>query len=241
MNRTWLAGLLIILQPLAKAQAANLNDTPSIPEPMVFDLVRPLGAKSGEWEVNSLFSMPLTGDARRFSWAPETEYAFARGYAVEPQILFENGRFQGFQLTGQKTFGTLWHNKAIHGTLLRGEYIRADNRLLSDAVYLFGVRFNKRWSAFTISGLRRIGYWNDGRFVGLLNPTIFYHINENLQIGVENNFQLGASSANKNLLAPQVQWTLARDMQLQCGLGIEYSKGNSPRLLAICRIVKRLN
>ena len=38
---------------------------PQIPEPVVFDLVRPLGAERGEFEVNSLFRVPVEGAGTR--------------------------------------------------------------------------------------------------------------------------------------------------------------------------------
>ena len=54
---------------------------PRIPEPMVFDLVRPLGAARGELEVNSLFRLPVAREGRLL-WAPEVEYTFADGYGI---------------------------------------------------------------------------------------------------------------------------------------------------------------
>ena len=54
------------------------------PEPMIFDLVDPLGAKKGEVELNSLFDYsPRTG---QFQWSPEIEYAFKNGHAIEMSI-----------------------------------------------------------------------------------------------------------------------------------------------------------
>lgn len=223
----------------AHAQLGKDHDLPDVPEPMVFDLVRPLGAKKGEWEVNSLFSVPLTGRQKKFFWAPETEYVLGRGYAVEPQILFQNGQFQGFQLTGQKTFGTLFKNNAIHGALLRGEYIRSEQQLSSDAAYLFGARMNKRWSFFGIPGLRRVGYWDGGRFVSLLNASLFYHHRSNLILGVENNVEL-ARHNNRVLITPQVHWTFTKNTQLQYGLGLGQEQGSSPRLSLIWRVVRQL-
>lgn len=223
----------------AHAQLGKAHDLPDIPEPMVFDLVRPLGAEKGECEVNSLFSIPLTGRQKKFFWAPETEYVLGRGYAIEPQLLFQNGEFQGFQFSGQKTFGTFWKNNAIHGALLRAEYIRPEQQLSSDAAYLCGARLNKRWSFFGIPGLRRLGYSRGGRFVTLLNASLFYHLRDNLVLGLENNLEL-TRHHNRILVTPQVHWTFTKNTQLQYGLGFEQSQGESPRLSAIWRVVRQV-
>ena len=48
------------------------DDPVLIPEPMVFDLVRGLGADKGELEVNVLGVFPLeSSDPRETEWAPE--------------------------------------------------------------------------------------------------------------------------------------------------------------------------
>ena len=51
------------------------------PEPMVFDLVDPLGATPGKTEINTLLGYsPRTGD---MAWSPEIEFAFAKGHSIE--------------------------------------------------------------------------------------------------------------------------------------------------------------
>ena len=65
-----------------------------IPEPMVFDLVRGLGARRGELEVNTLVLLPMNDwDDRHVDWAPEIEYALLDGVALEFELPFEDGRF----------------------------------------------------------------------------------------------------------------------------------------------------
>lgn len=43
---------------------------PRIPEPMVYDLIRPLGAEKGEFEVNSLFRIKPAQYPATLQWAP---------------------------------------------------------------------------------------------------------------------------------------------------------------------------
>src|SRR5688500_18024187 len=64
------------------------------PEPMVFDLVDPLGAPKGELEINTLMDfVPRTG---KLEWQPEIEYAFADGYAAEFELPLENSTVQQY-------------------------------------------------------------------------------------------------------------------------------------------------
>ena len=64
----------------------------AIPEPMIFDLVRDLGARQGELEVNSLFIVPTDGaDPTEAEIAPEIEYAVFDDFAVELELPFVEG------------------------------------------------------------------------------------------------------------------------------------------------------
>ncbi|MFN4038747.1 MAG: hypothetical protein ACK4IB_05380 [Erythrobacter sp.] len=61
-----------------------MDGAPLIPEPMVFDMIRPLAAPKGELEANTLALFPLNARGEDIDWAPpEIEYAFANGWAAE--------------------------------------------------------------------------------------------------------------------------------------------------------------
>lgn len=78
--------LYLLLSGLSKAPAAakTVDGAPLIPEPMVFDMIRPLAAPKGELEANTLALFPLNARGEDIDWAPpEIEYAFANGWAAE--------------------------------------------------------------------------------------------------------------------------------------------------------------
>jgi hypothetical protein len=85
-------------------QQAAGNLLPHIPEPMVFDLIRPLGARKGELEMNALFLNP-TRRRTSLEWALEIEYAFLNNHAIELELPFENMRLEELKLSYQATFG----------------------------------------------------------------------------------------------------------------------------------------
>lgn len=69
--------------------------TVHIPEPLVFDLVRGLGARRGELEINVLGQFPVGGsNNRKIHWAPEVEGAVTDGIALELELPFEGSELE---------------------------------------------------------------------------------------------------------------------------------------------------
>ena len=58
-----------VLGLLFFSASAAAQSGPDIPEPMVFDMIRPLTAKAGEIEVNALAQRDLTGPRGELEWA----------------------------------------------------------------------------------------------------------------------------------------------------------------------------
>lgn len=101
---------------------------PRIPEPLVFDLIRPLGAEKGELEVNSLFRIAPSDQPRRLQWAPEVEYAFAEGYGIEFELPLENAGVASYKGAIQGTLPGPWKRRFIHGWQAIGETARKGSR-----------------------------------------------------------------------------------------------------------------
>ncbi len=60
--------LLVVLLLTCKSvvgQDKGIQETVSVPEPLMFDLVRGLGARQGELEINALGEIPLNNGADR--------------------------------------------------------------------------------------------------------------------------------------------------------------------------------
>ena len=56
------------------SDAASSSEEFGIPEPLVFDMVRPLGSPKGEMEVNAFLNQSTHGGP--LQWSPELEYSF---------------------------------------------------------------------------------------------------------------------------------------------------------------------
>ncbi len=213
---------------------------PRIPEPMVFDLVRPLGAKRGEGEANVLGIVPLgrksrtvddaadplglvrrSPDTQGLEWAPEIEYTVRDGLAIEFELPMENATVEAYKAAGQATFGTLWDHRFIHGTQVIAQYDRDPGLWTTTWLYLAGYRFDETWSVFGMFGPRfEHGSQIGGRNTEILsNVTVFADISERLVAGVETNFGQVLQGSATLLVMPQVHYEVGFRWMVQGGVG----------------------
>jgi hypothetical protein len=219
---------------------------PRIPEPMVFDLVRPLGATRGEMEVNTLGMVPLsrkTGrvnntpdplglvrrspDRQGIEWAPEIEYTIRDGLAVEFELPMENGQLEAYKGASQVTFGTAFNHHFIHGAQAIVQYDLEPKLWTATWLYLAGVRLDKTWSLFGMFGPRHeIGPVTGGRKVELLsNLTVFADVTDRVVAGVETNVGQVLGGNTSLLVMPQIHHELGAFWMLQAGAGARFTSG----------------
>lgn len=208
---------------VAGAGAARADDYPDVPEPMIFDMMRPLGAKRGEMEANVLAVAPLSG-SRTVEWAPEIEYAFADGFAIEGELPFENGRLAELKLGLQAAFGTFDGGRSAHGVQYLGIYDRHGGRYASSLVYMLAHRYTARWSSVTMAGLWDIGFdGGRGRNAAVINHATFYDLSDASIMGVEVNY-LGGKDGHL-LVMPQLHQRLSGKINIQLGAGAQKERG----------------
>jgi hypothetical protein len=201
----------------AQRDALLGTEVSRIPEPMFFDLVRPLGAQKGELEMNALVGhQARSGDTE---WAPEVEYVLADGYAVELEFPFENSTLAQYKVAVQGTLGVLAASKMIHGWQVIGRRTTDRGHYSGDALYINAYRFSDRWSTLNMVGLRRTAFASTGQTVGLLNTNLFYNRSREVVLGLEINTELKSGRWNYRLL-PQVHVSMGAYQALQVGLGV---------------------
>lgn len=211
---------------------------PLIPEPMVFDLVRPLGARAGEREINVLAIRPLRRGPT--DWAPEIEIAYADGQSVEFELPFADGRLTQLKVALQGTFGTGADGRWIHGWQYIGLYDRDRARAENSLLYISGYRFDARWSSLSMAGLRQVGLRQLGPTDLLLNQSIFYDLGPATVLGLELNLRRGLAVAGTTrlLVIPQLHVRLSPATSLQAGLGAEFRTGRAAGLVAALRLIR---
>lgn len=227
-----LGGMLIAAAP------AQAESYPAIPEPMIFDMMRPLGARQGELEINTLAQVPLSGDAT-VEWAPEIEYALADGFAIEFELPFEDMRLTELKLGLQATFGTLNDGRSAHGVQYLGIYDRHTHRYSNTVAYMFGHRFNDRWSSMSMIGLGEIA---PGRGRGhnalIVNQSVFADAGPGSTLGLEFNYKGGEEGGI--LLMPQLHQDIGYGLNLQGGIGIQKERHEVARPRLALRLIREL-
>ncbi len=196
-----------------------------IPEPLVFDLVRDLGAKKGELEVNALFVVPLDGsDPTETEVAPEIEYVVWDDLAVELELPFSEGGLDSVKLAAQWTFGR--NEPFIHGMQIIAERFVDLSAWELSLLYVPAYRFNETWSVLGLLGLGAdVGGDVDDDWGWLLNGTVFADIGEQLTFGFEVNAIVLSGDEWSVRLMPQFHYAFNEHFVIQAGIGVFYLDG----------------
>ena len=206
------------------AGEAAQHDRVHIPEPMMFDLVRELGARRGETEANVLAQFPLDHqDSRAIEWAPEIERAIFDNVALELELPFMDGTLEAYKAAAQVTFGRANGPRFIHGSQLIVEKVRGKDQVELSALYIPGFRFNERWSTLWLIGVQS-DFGDDRKHdpTFLVNASVCLETGSHTTFGIEANYSHAGHSSDKLLLMPQAHYEPARHWSIQFGLGAEF-------------------
>lgn len=240
-RRTGALCLLLSGLYTAPAAAGTVGGAPLIPEPMVFDMIRPLAAPKGEFEANALALFPLNARGEDIDWAPEVEYAFANGWAAEFELPFDNERLTGYKFALQGTFGTFANKRGVHGVQAIAVVDRETGRLDTSLLYIAGLRYSEKWSTLTMIGMNRPtdpilpGERRDDAL--LINHSLFNDIGPQTVVGIETNVRLGRET-NKWLVMPQVHQRLSEKVMLQAGMGAQKPSRRAAHPTAAVRLIR---
>ncbi len=231
------------IEPLGAERFSTENDPIRVPEPLLFDLVRPLGARQGKVEFNTLASFPWrrsrratdgdpfgiapnTPDRGGIEWAPEVEYAIVDDFAIEFEFPFEDARLEEYKLGLQWTIGTAFDNHYIHGVQVLIEPTVHWEYWNTTLLYIGGIRFDETWSAlFMVGGRVNLeGPRTYESFQTLFNASLFADVNPWLTVGLETNYASHNDGSSEVVLVPQAQVELTDYVQVQFGLGFGYDE-----------------
>jgi hypothetical protein len=228
----------VLLASIAGGAAAQTS-YPVIPEPMIFDMMRPLGAQKGETEVNALATTSSPFRPREAEWAPEIEYAFADGKAIEFELPFNGSRLEALKLGLQAAFGASADGRGAHGVQYLGIYDRDTGHYSNSLLYMAGHRFSARWSMMNMVGLDDIALRRRaGRNALLLNHATFYDMRPGTVTGVEVNVAGGRQRFVR--VAPQLHQRLADKVNVQVAAGAEKERHHRVRPALGVRLVREL-
>ena len=231
------AAVILTIAGAVPAVARDGADYPHIPEPMVFDMVRPMGARKGELETNILAVSPLSGQERALEWAPEVEYAVANGFALELELPFEGTRLAELKMGAQATIGTFDRGRIVHGLQYLGIYERESGRTSQALLYMLGRRHSERLSTMTMVGVGDVRMGQSESDAGLLvNHSTFYDLGRDWIAGVEVNYKSHRDGGVA--VIPQFHAPLADKVNVQLGAGVDRQRGERARPVGGVRLIK---
>lgn len=216
-----LAALLIALLP-TRALASSpgqLHEHAEVREPMVFDLVRGLGAKRGEFEVNTLLRYSTA--EQRLQWAPEVEWVLADGIALELELPMVGTHLEAIKLAGQITLPRRHGRGFIDGIQGIVELPLADHPEHFTGLYLAGWQID-RLSLLTMVGPRVESSWvGPLPIAGVINFAAFLDVSPRAVVGLEIDSVIGATP--ELTVMPQLHLQLQERLRMQAGAGMGWS------------------
>lgn len=195
-----------------------------LPEPMVFDLVRPLGAREGELEANMLIVTEVRDGHVTVGWAPEVEWALYDGVALELELPMVDAELHALKAAGQVTIPSP-DPGFTHGVQLIAEVSVTDWQPQYAAMYLLGGRVGPV-TVFGMVGARSRSPHDQLETWDLIaNPTVGVDLHETVTIALETNAAFGLDERVRVLLMPQLHWQVVERFRLQVGGGVLYDSG----------------
>lgn len=236
--------LIIFFSVSSYAYDSNYKREAEIPEPLLFDLVRRVNSDKGELEINTLITQTHASEIKGVHIAPEIEYAFADGMAVELELPTVDGKVETFK--GALQFQLPDWIGDVTGTQLIHEKVNGKSINETTILLLTGKRLANKWSSFSMIGNRFV--YGDSkeikktkeRGLPIINLNFFYDYADNFDLGIETNLRGIGASFEEVILMPQIHVLLKRDIKIQSGLGVSYDGFRFAPITAL-RLIKEFN
>lgn len=220
----WLLGMaaitataseMIPTSTFIEPDAAQSQRSMKIPEPMIYDLVRPLGVRQGELEINALGDYnPYTGD---IDWAPEVEYGLADDLAIELELPFQNSSHERYKFAVQQTLAVDEARGVAQGWQAFMDVNKHTRALSADVTYIRGIKWAESWSSLSMLGVRAHHINRSAQTSYLLNNTVFYDMSSRLTLGLELNHEVSHGGSWRYRLTPQLHYDASEYYTLQMG------------------------
>jgi hypothetical protein len=203
------------------------NGLLDFPEPMVFDMVRGLGAEQGEVEINVLVLVPTSPVAAW--WAPEVEAAVVDNFAIEFEVGLQNIDLEVLKFAFQGTVAMKEGGSTGHGLQGLVEYVIEEEAFISTALYILGARLAPPVTLVALVGPAIESHINGKTHGGFfLNFTLGWAPHPRVIVGTEQNFEWFPNAYLIRWM-PQVHWQVCARFQIQAGFGLRHAVGDTVR------------
>lgn len=213
----------------------------TVPEPMIYDLVRGLDAEAGELEANALIMIAPNRRGARIGYAPEVEYAFLDGFAGELELPFSDERLEALKGALQATLVRAPDGSWGHGVQLLGEGYLHEPVFLSALTHIGQLRIGERVTLGSISGGEIVIDHQTGQVhgAGLANVTLGYAVAPLVVTALETNIAVDDAALVSWRVTPQVHVQVNHHFRMQMGLGAE-GENDQVRPILASRMVLEL-
>ncbi len=187
----------------------------NIPEPMVYDLVRPLGVRQGEMEINALGDYnPYNGDMQ---WSPELEFGLSDDLAIEFELPFQDASHERYKIAIQQTLNVDVAQGTASGWQAFVDVNKHTKAVAVDATIIHAMQWGDQWSSLSMLGLRAHPLGRSARSNFLLNNTVFYEVSEAVTVGLELNQEVSLGGTWRYRLTPQLHYDASQHYTVQMG------------------------
>lgn len=197
---------------VADLHPTHRNDVLGVPEPLLVDWVRALGARAGEFELNALGVLSTDGS---FEVAPEVEWVPLDGLGLELEAVVKQKGFDGLKLAGQVTLLSDARAGLGHGLQVVGRWHRETGVVSVTALHLSQARLGARLSLGTMAGVE-LG--TDGRVALAVHPTLGLRLLDRLSVVFEHTLRAGPAGLELSVM-PHLRADQPHLGSLQLGLG----------------------
>jgi hypothetical protein len=242
MNR--LAICLLILLCQSALGYDRYRSEAEVPEPLLFDLVRRINSDKGEFEMNSLFVKRRTRGEPSFEVAPEIEWAFGNGRAIELELPTADGVVESYKVALQFQIPSYFGQ--INGVQVIYEKLREEDVHEVTPLYLLAHRFSHKWSTLSMVGYRAVvGDRRAARRAhraegAIVNSSLFYNYRRVLDLGLELNMSGFSGKNSEYILMPQLHALFPLDIKVQAGFGANYDAYRVSPITAV-RLIREYN
>lgn len=202
-----------------------------IPEPMIFDLVRPLDSDKGDYEFNTLFVNSDYPRVDNWDISPEFEWVMFDGFGLELELPSTTSGIHAYKGAFQYFFGEDQFSLQ-HGIQFIAEHVREDGFTELSPLYIQALRIDARSSYLIMIGNRfHAGHdpaatYSREQFHPLINVNYFYNITAGSVAALEVNLNGADNSFRDVLLMPQYHISLADSIKIQMGAGVRHDGYN---------------
>lgn len=216
----------------------NYERKVEVPEPMFIDLVRSLDSVKGETEFNSLFA-DYSSESKNLKWAPEVEYAFDNGKAVEFEFPGQGANLENYKVAYQVNITSLNKENSLQGLQVIYESNKQSSHSESSIYHIYALRLNHYFSFMNIAGFKVDNKNLNYRSISW-NSTLFYNYSEEVDFGFEINLETKELGNEMYQFLPQVHLALDNGFKIQYGFGTAMIK-DKHSLLTSFRLIKEFN